>query len=65
MLLSQSGELVLEQDIADCSVAEDKGVMCAVIVFKCGLNDLENRRNTSASCNMTNLFLGLNKSSAA
>ena len=57
VFVDETFELSLEEDVFDAPICEKKRMLGVVFVFESRLNYLIQRSNTSATCNVTDLFL--------
>lgn len=57
VVLGEINELTLHKDVVNGTIAKDQAVLGAVSVFEGCLEDLVNRGDPSATCNVADLLL--------
>ncbi len=56
VFVDETFELTLEEDVFDAAICKNKRMLGTIVVFKSCLNDLIQRGNARATCNVTDLF---------
>ena len=56
VFVDETFELTLKEDVLDTAICENKRMLGTIVIFEGRLNDLIQRCNARATCNVTDLF---------